>query len=143
MTYGQKKSGGEMRKIIRIGILLFHAFVILAWPVSGTAALSYPTRPVRLIVPTTPGGATDLLARVISNELTKIWGQQVIVDNRPGGHGIIAMELLANAPTDGHTLLMGNIGVIAINAGLGALKNQVQHFSERMLHGKNLQSIEY
>lgn len=107
-----------MGKIIRIGILIFHAFVILAWPVSGTAALSYPTRPVRLIVPTTPGGATDLLARVISSELTKIWGQQVIVDNRPGGHGIVAMELLANAPTDGHTLLMGNIGVIAINAGL-------------------------
>lgn len=109
-----------MRKIVVIAVLLFHAIVIWAWPVAGAAAQVYPGRPVRLIVPTTPAGATDLLARVLSRGLTEIWGQQVIVDNRPGGHGIVAMELLANAPSDGHTLLMGNIGVIAINAGLYA-----------------------
>ncbi len=109
-----------MRKIVWMTVLLFHAIGILAWPVVGAAALLYPMRPVRLIVPTTAGGATDLLARVISHGLTEIWGRQVIVDNRPGGHGIVAMGLLANAPSDGHTLLLGNIGVIAINAGLYA-----------------------
>jgi len=83
-------------------------------------AQNYPNRPIRMIVPTTPGGATDLVARMLSSGLTKLWGQQVIVDNRPGGHGIIAMELLRNSSADGYTLLMGNIGVIAINVGLYA-----------------------
>jgi tripartite-type tricarboxylate transporter receptor subunit TctC len=79
---------------------------------------AYPTKPVRFIVPTAPGGATDALARLLANELTRSWGQQVIVDNRSGGHGIIAMQLLALEPPDGYTIMMGNIGVIAINPGL-------------------------
>ena len=109
-----------MRKILVMAVLLFPATVIWAWPVTGAAAQVYPERPVRLIVPTTPSGATDLVARMLSSGLTDLWGQQVIVDNRPGGHGIIGMGLLANAPADGYTLLMGNIGMIAINPGLYA-----------------------
>lgn len=101
-------------------VLVFLAFAISAWPLADAAAQVYPEKPVRLVVPTTPSGATDMLARLLARGLTETWRHQVIVDNRPGGHGIIAMDLLANAPSDGHSLLMGNIGVIAINAALYA-----------------------
>ena len=97
--------------------ILFLLFVIATHAVDA-AAPSFPTKPVRMIVPTTPGGPADALAREFAQRLPQIWGQQVIVDNRPGGHGVIGMGMLANAAPDGHTLLMGNIGIIAINAGL-------------------------
>ena len=98
--------------------LLFLASTLCAFPVAGAETQGYPARPIRLIVPTSPSGASDALARLLGNELTRSWGQQVVVDNRPGGHGIVAMEMLARAPGDGYTLMLGNIGVIAINAGL-------------------------
>lgn len=69
-------------------------------------AQSYPTRPVRIIVPVPPGGIQDTVARAISFELTKAWGQTVLVDNRPGATGIIAAELVAKSPPDGYTLFM-------------------------------------
>lgn len=109
-----------MKKLFWVPVLLFLATAMWAWPVTRAAAQVYPSKPVRLIVPTTPSGTTDALARLLARGLTEIWGQQVLVDNRPGGHGIIGMEMLANAPPDGHSLLVGNIGVIAINAGLYA-----------------------
>jgi len=109
-----------MKKTIVIRALLSLSTALWAWPVTGAEVQAYPTKPVRLIVPTPPSGTTDGLARWLARGLTEMWGQQVIVDNRAGGHGIIAMELLANAPSDGHTLLVGNIGVIAINAALYA-----------------------
>lgn len=99
-------------------LLFLTSTLFWTWPVAGAETEGYPARPIRLIVPTSPGGASDALARLLGNELTRSWGQQVVVDNRPGGHGIIAMEMLAKAPADGYTLMMGNIGVIAINAGL-------------------------
>jgi tripartite-type tricarboxylate transporter receptor subunit TctC len=69
------------------------------------AAAPFPTKPVRLVVPYPPGGNTDVLARLIANQLTQTWGQQVIVDNRPGGNTVIGTELVARAPADGYTLL--------------------------------------
>lgn len=75
----------------------------------------FPTRPVRMIVPYAPGGATDATARLLGNRLSEMWGQQVIVDNRPGGSGIIALELAANANPDGYTLFVGNVSTNAIN----------------------------
>ncbi|MCC6533029.1 MAG: tripartite tricarboxylate transporter substrate binding protein [Burkholderiales bacterium] len=69
------------------------------------AAAQYPDKPVRLVVPYTPGGNTDVLARLIAHQLTQIWSQQVIVDNRPGGNTVIGTELVARAPADGYTLL--------------------------------------
>jgi tripartite-type tricarboxylate transporter receptor subunit TctC len=70
------------------------------------AAESYPSRPVRLIIPAGAGGVTDILGRVIALKLTDSMGQQVIVDNRPGASGIVGSQIVAKAPPDGHTLLM-------------------------------------
>jgi tripartite-type tricarboxylate transporter receptor subunit TctC len=78
-------------------------------------APQYPARPLRLIVPFPPGGGADFLARVISPRLTESWGQSVIVDNRGGGSGVIAVEIAARAPADGHTLLFGDVGTLSIN----------------------------
>jgi len=74
------------------------------------AQSTFPNRPVRMIVPFPPGGTTDILARVIAQQMTQAWGQQVIVDNRPGANGIIAAEITAKANADGHTLMYVAIG---------------------------------
>ncbi|MDP1717552.1 MAG: tripartite tricarboxylate transporter substrate-binding protein, partial [Burkholderiales bacterium] len=79
------------------------------------AADQFPTKPVRLIVPYAPGGATDITARQLADGLTKAWGQQVIVDNRAGASGNIALELAARAAPDGYTLFVGNVSTNAIN----------------------------
>jgi tripartite-type tricarboxylate transporter receptor subunit TctC len=70
------------------------------------AAESYPSRPVRLIIPAGAGGVTDILGRVVAAKMTESMGQQVIVDNRPGASGIVGSQIVAKAPPDGHTLLM-------------------------------------
>ena len=70
------------------------------------------------MVPFTPGGSTDILARAIGQELTKAWGQSVIIDNVPGAGGSIGADRVAKAPADGYTLLMGHIGTLAVNPSL-------------------------
>ena len=77
-------------------------------------AQSYPTRAVRLVVPSSPGGGTDITARIIAPELSKALGQQVVVENRPGAGTMIGGEVVAKSPPDGYTLLMG-ISTLAIN----------------------------
>ena len=81
-------------------------------------AQDYPTKPVRMIVPFAPGGASDLVARIISPGLIKELGQQVVVDNRGGASGNIGVEVAARAAADGYTVLLGNIGTMAINPAL-------------------------
>ena len=73
-------------------------------------AADYPVRPIRILVPFQPGGSTDILARVVAQHLTQAWGQQTVVDNRPGANGIIAAEMTSKAPSDGYTLLFVAIG---------------------------------
>ncbi|MDB5811498.1 MAG: hypothetical protein JWN94_3620 [Betaproteobacteria bacterium] len=75
----------------------------------------YPNRPVRIIVPQTAGGAVDIVARAIAVKLSESWGQQVIIDNRPGANGIIGMEALAKAKPDGYTLAAPFTSVLTIN----------------------------
>jgi len=84
---------------------------------AGATAADYPNRPLRIIVPFTAGGSTDVLARMIGKNLTDAWGQQVVVDNRAGANGVIAAELIAKSNPDGHSLLMVAIGH-AINPSL-------------------------
>jgi tripartite-type tricarboxylate transporter receptor subunit TctC len=79
---------------------------------------NYPSRPIRLVVPFTPGGSTDILARAIGQELTKAWGQSVVVENVPGAGGAIGADKVAKAAPDGYTLLMGHIGTLAVNPSL-------------------------
>jgi len=80
------------------------AAVLIAVPVA--LAQNYPSRTVRIIAPAAPGGATDILARILSAKLYESWGQIVQVDNRPGAGGVIGSEIVARAPSDGYTLLM-------------------------------------
>ena len=79
---------------------------------------AYPVKPIRLVVPFTPGGSTDIFARVIGQKLAESLKQQVVIENRPGAGGAIGAELAAKAPADGYTLLMGHIGTLAVNPSL-------------------------
>jgi tripartite-type tricarboxylate transporter receptor subunit TctC len=94
------------------------ALVLVLCPALAFGQASYPNRPIRMIVPFAPGGASDFVARIISPKLSEVLGQQIIVDNRPGASGNIGMELAAKAPADGHTIYLGNIGTIAINPAI-------------------------
>ncbi len=78
-------------------------------------AQSYPGRPVRVVVPYSAGGSGDVVARTIGAKLTEAWGQQIVIDNRPGAGGNIGTELVARAPADGYTLLLGTDIQMAIN----------------------------
>lgn len=76
---------------------------------------SYPNRPVMMIVPFAPGGASDFVARTIQNGVGEILGQQIVVDNRPGAAGIVGTEVAARAAADGYTTFLGNVGTLSIN----------------------------
>jgi len=81
-------------------------------------AEEYPTRPVRMIVGFPPGGATDLVARILQPKMTELLGKQLVVDNRPGANGIISLELIARAQPDGHTVGFGHIGGMVISPAI-------------------------
>jgi len=88
---------------------------MLALSVSAWAAQPFPTRPVRLVVPSAPGGGNDLIARVIADKFSARWGQTVVVDNRAGGSGALGAQITAAARPDGHTLMNATGGHITIN----------------------------
>lgn len=81
-------------------------------------AQSWPTKPVRIVVPFAPGGTTDILARAVAPELTKAFGQSFFVDNKAGAGGNLGAEIVAKSPADGYTLLMGTVGTHGINRAL-------------------------
>jgi tripartite-type tricarboxylate transporter receptor subunit TctC len=91
----------------------------LSFPQAG-AAQSFPSRPVKFVVPFSPGGLSDTVARLLGQDLSAVWGQQVLVDNRPGASGIIASELVAKSPADGYTLLFADPQHLAINPAMNA-----------------------
>ena len=97
--------------------LLTLLFCLLA---SGAAAQDYPTKPVRILVPYGPGGATDIIARILAARLTESTGQSFVVENRPGANGNLALEAAAKAAPDGYTLLVGNVSTNAINESIYA-----------------------
>ena len=103
----------------RHGIAQLLLLVSLATLAAGWSAAQpaekFPTKPVRVIVPYAPGGATDITARQMQSRLNELWGQSVIVDNRAGASGNIALELAARAAPDGYTLFVGNVSTNAIN----------------------------
>jgi tripartite-type tricarboxylate transporter receptor subunit TctC len=101
-------------------MLRFIAAVLLALSFAAEAQDSYPSRPVKLIVPYAPGGATDIIARIVGAKLTESLGQSFIVENRPGANGNLALEATAKSPPDGYTLLVGNVSTNAINENIYA-----------------------
>src|SRR4030088_1931606 len=102
--------------MIKTMILL--ALAVAAVPATQAVAADYPTRPVTLIVAFTPGGPSDVLARIVGRQLEKILGQTFVIENRPGGAGNIAAETVAHATPDGYMLLMGNNGLLSTNQSL-------------------------
>ena len=79
-------------------------FLACGLPSGGLAAADYPVKPIRIIMPNSAGAATDTVARILAAKLTDVTGQQIIIDNRPGGGGVIGMEAVKNAAPDGYTL---------------------------------------
>ncbi|HXD51091.1 MAG TPA: tripartite tricarboxylate transporter substrate-binding protein, partial [Burkholderiales bacterium] len=98
----------------RIFAALFAAAAVCALPV---AAQTYPSKPIRLIVSFAPGGGVDLVARLIGQKLSESWGQQVVIDNRPGAGGNLSAELAAKAAPDGYTLYLCSASLV-VNASL-------------------------
>ena len=92
---------------MRTAIVRSAVSLLLATLSAVSAAQSYPGKPLRIIVPWTPGGTADLLARILAQKMTEGFGLQVVADNRPGAGGLIGTELAVKAAPDGYTLLMG------------------------------------
>ena len=91
---------------------------VLTATAAGTPAQSYPSKPVRMIVPFPAGGATDIVGRLIAQKLSEAWGQQVIVDNRGGAGGTIGSDVAAKSPPDGYTMLLGTSSTHAVAPSL-------------------------
>jgi tripartite-type tricarboxylate transporter receptor subunit TctC len=100
-------------KLYRLPVMLVAALAVVFGSVAANAQ-KYPVRPVKIIVPYAPGGATDIVARIIADELTKITGQGFVVFNKPGAFGLLAIEEMAKAEPDGYTLMVGNVSTNAI-----------------------------
>jgi tripartite-type tricarboxylate transporter receptor subunit TctC len=95
--------------------------------VCGSAlAQSFPTKPVRLIVTYPPGGSSDLMSRVYGAKLAEFWGQQVIIESKPGAAGSIGMDFAAKQPNDGYTFVVGNLGPVAVNPLLSNVQYNIQ-----------------
>ena len=96
------------------------SLVLLAQPAISQRALSqtYPSKPIHIIAPYAPGGIADIAARIVGAKLTEAWGQQVLVENKPGGNGFIGMTAGAKAPADGYTLTMATVGDVAVNPAM-------------------------
>jgi tripartite-type tricarboxylate transporter receptor subunit TctC len=108
-----------LKRLIGLTLPLFLALAAVLGSASAVAQ-SYPSRPLRLVVPYPPGGPLDIMARAIGQKLSEAWSQPVVVDNRAGAGGNIGAELVAKSAADGYTLLMGAVATHAINPSLYA-----------------------
>jgi tripartite-type tricarboxylate transporter receptor subunit TctC len=107
-------------RVSGVSFILHPSAFILCCAIAASTAMAqqYPARPVRFVVPFAPGGSVDTLARTIGPRLADVMGQQIVVDNRPGGNGDIGMLIVAKAPPDGYTMLLGYIANLAIAPSL-------------------------
>src|SRR6266852_9626928 len=107
---------------MRLSALLFCTLAVAP----AMAQETYPAKPVKILVPYGPGGATDIVARIVAQRLTESLGQAFLVENRPGANGNIALEATAKASADGYTLLVGNVSTNAINENVFAQQLQIK-----------------
>jgi len=107
-----------LRNPLRHAAALLFALALLTGASGAGAQSAYPSRPITIVVGFSAGGTTDIITRLISDELRKGLGQPIIIENRPGAGGNIGADLVAKAKPDGYTLLMGSVGPLAINASL-------------------------
>ncbi len=91
---------------------------LIAGSAHAQSGSTYPGKPVRMVIPFAPGGASDFVGRIIAQPLGQLLGQLIIADNRPGASGNIGLEAAARAPADGYTIFQGNIGTLAVNPGI-------------------------
>ncbi len=101
-------------------LLLGMAVACISLVAGAQGAAGYPSKPIKIVVPFPPGGATDILARAVGAELQKAWGQTVLIENKGGGGGNTGTDMVAKAAPDGYTLVMGTVGTHAINMSLYA-----------------------
>lgn len=103
------------RAVLAAATLFAAVLAASSLPAAAQSADAYPGRPVRVLVPYAPGGATDIIARIVASRLSESMGQSFVVENRPGASGNLALEQVAKAPADGYTLFVGNVSTNAIN----------------------------
>ena len=113
-----KNASPTRRELLQVAAVMTSS---MAMP-SSFAQSSWPSKPIRLVVPFAPGGTSEIVARSVAVELTKQLGQSVFVENKPGGAGVVAMQDVAKSAPDGHTLILGHVGTLAVNPYM--LKNQ-------------------
>ena len=102
-----------MKRVLLLAVLVM--IVVAVSSASAQSPASYPERPIRMIIPFAPGGASDFVARIIQAKLSEVLGKQVLMDNRSGAAGNVGVEVVARATPDGYTALLGNVGTMAIN----------------------------
>lgn len=113
-----------------LGIFALCALSLGVTITDGRAQDKYPSKPVRIIVPYAPGGATDIVARILADQLGKSLGQSFYVENKPGAFGIIAIEDMAHAPADGSTLMIGNVTTNAITPIIYPQKFKIDYLKD-------------
>jgi len=111
----------------RAGTLAFlSTMAIIATGAPAIAQDNYPTRPVKLIVAYPPGGSSDLMARIVAAKFTDLWGQQVLVENKPGAAGAIGTDYAAKQPPDGYSFMIANLGPAAVNPLLSSVPYNIE-----------------
>src|SRR6202166_187397 len=116
----------------RLGILALSLVCLAAGAGFAQAQDKYPSKPIKIIVPYVPGGATDIVARILADQMGKSLGQSVIVENKPGAFGIIAMEDMVKAGADGYTLMIGNVSTNAISPIIYPQKFKIDYAKDVM-----------
>src|SRR5689334_7167005 len=109
-------SAKRRQRVHEVKCLLYYVMALGCFLAASTAAAqAYPTKPVRLVAPAAPGGGLDVVSRIIASKLADGWGQQVLVENRPGANMIVGTEAVAKSAPDGYTLLFASSQVVSIH----------------------------
>src|SRR6185503_3467585 len=128
--FGRKKTGVRPREEIamhRLGLLLASVLFFALGAVPASAQGAYPNKTIRVLIPYAPGGLTDVVARYYGEHLRKAFGQNVLVENKPGASGIIAIEEMARAKPDGYTIMVGNISTNCLTPVLLAKRMSINY----------------